>query len=124
MTKKVKKVVKKADKKAKTDKAFAEFGKKLKANKSAAKKTSTAKKSAKKSMAKILPVRNQDGTYHVQQAEKESVKVSPVVDSTGTVVMKSIDDVGETTRNPGTTMKPVVDKETGVLTMVPVDQVK
>jgi hypothetical protein len=106
MTKKVKKTAKKA------------------AKKSVAKKVPVAKKSAKKSMAKILPVRNQDGTYHVQQAEKESVKVSPVVDSTGTVVMRSVDDAGETTSNPGTIMKPVVDKETGVLTMVPADQVK
>jgi hypothetical protein len=123
MTKKVKKTAKKADKKAKTDKAFAEFGKKLKANKSV-KKAPVDKKIVKKPMAKILPMRNQDGTYHVQQAEKENVKVSPVVDSTGTVVMKSVDDVGETTNNPGTTIKAVVDKETGVLTMVPVDQVK
>ena len=93
MTKKVKKIAKKTAKKsikkpavrAKTDKAFAEFGKKLKTEK-------------QKSMAKILPVENQSGAYYIQQAEEQSkekqdIKVSPVVDSTGVVMMVPVDEI-------------------------------
>lgn len=47
----------------------------------------------------------------------KTVAVSAVTD--GVVTMKSIDDPGEATEGKPMKMVPTVDKETGVLTMVP-----
>jgi hypothetical protein len=101
MTKKVKKITKKNTKKVakvtpKTDKAFLEFAE-------------------KEGLLKKRPIK----IKRVSDPDSE-VQVEPVVDISGAVVMRSIDDPGEITKNKGTVLKPSIDKETGVLTMVPV----
>lgn len=96
MTKKVKKTAKKA---AKTDKAFTEFAEKAGL--------------LKKKPIKIKRVSS-------DTVSDPEVQVELVVDTSGVVVMRSVDDPGETTTNKGTVLKPSLDAETGVLTMVPV----
>lgn len=102
MTKNVKKTAKKTAKKAvaKTDQAFLEF----------AEKNALLKK-------KPLKIKRVSSSDVVSDPE---VQVEPVVDASGVVVMRSVDDPGETTNSKGTVLKPSLDKETGVLTMVPV----
>lgn len=64
------------------------------------------KKSAKKAAVKKVPV-------------KKTLVVKPVTDSTGVVTMKSVDDPGTATQAEVASVRPQLDKETGVITMVP-----
>jgi hypothetical protein len=72
----------------------------------------TAEKTSKKAPVKIKRISDATSDPEVQ--------VEPVVDTSGAVVMRSVDDPGETVKSKGTVLKPSIDKETGVLTMVPV----
>lgn len=65
-----------------------------------------AKKPAKKVSAK-------------KPAPPKAVAVKAVTDSTGVVTMKSVDDPGTASEGQPASVKPYLDKETGVLTMVP-----
>lgn len=99
VTKKVsKKVVKKPAKKAVTKKT-AKLAKVVK---------KPAKKPAKKAPAK--------------KPAKKDVAVKAVADSTGVVTVRSVDDPGSATSAPAAVVKPSLDPETGVVTMVPSDE--
>lgn len=75
----------------------------------------SSKKTIKKSPIKIKRISD----------DIQEVQIEPVVDSTGTVVMRSIDDHNEITNNSkGIVLKPTIDKDTGVLTMVPLQDTK
>ena len=71
-----------------------------------------AKKTAKKSPAKKTAVK---------KTPPKPVVVAPVTDSTGVVIMKSVDDPGTASEGKAMKLKPTLDKETGVITMVPVE---
>jgi len=93
--------------------------------KTAIKKTS-AKKSAKKPAVKKAKVLKLKTKPVVKKAAKkvapEALAVLPVTDSTGVVTMKSVDDPGVASEGKVMKLKPTLDKETGVLTMVPVEE--
>lgn len=97
-----KKSAKKAAKKP-AKKAAAKATKAAKSKVKATKKTS-AKKPAKKAAKKAAP---------------KPVAVQPVTDSTGVVTMKSVDDPGSVSQGDAASVEPSLDKETGVVTMVP-----
>lgn len=81
-----------------------------KAPKSAKSKVkASAKRSAKKPAKKTAP----------KKAAPKAVAVQPVTDSTGVVTMKSVDDPGSASQGEPASVKPSLDKETGVITMVP-----
>lgn len=52
-------------------------------------------------------------------ADKKTVTVKAVTDSTGVVTMKSVDDPGTASEGKAASVKATVDKETGVVVMVP-----
>jgi hypothetical protein len=81
----------------------------------AAKKNKKVNRVAKK-VARILPVRNEDGTWHV--------KNTPVVNTDGAVIMNPPIESTDQKDEKSTTLKPSLDKETGVLVMVPVTEDK
>lgn len=95
-------VAKKASKKA-TKKAVKKPAKKAVVKKKAVK---AVKKPVKKVSAKKAPA-------------KKTVAVRAVTDSTGVVTMKSVDDPGAVDAGKAASLKPTLDKETGVVTMVP-----
>jgi hypothetical protein len=70
------------------------------------------KKAVKKSTAKKTPVKKDPPA---------PVVVAPVTDSTGVVTMKAVDDPGTLSEGKPMKLKPTLDKETGVITMVPVE---
>ena len=82
------------------------------ATKKAAGKKSSKKTAAKKPAKKVTK-------KSVKKSSKKAVAVKPVTDSTGVVTMKSVDDPGTATQDKGVSVQPKLDKETGVLTMVP-----
>jgi len=99
-------------------------------------KKKAVKKSAKKPAKKVAPKAAKAAKSKVKASAKRSAKkpakkapakktapkpvvVQPVTDSTGVVTMKSVDDPGQATEGQAATVKPQLDKETGVLTMVP-----
>lgn len=47
------------------------------------------------------------------------VAVKPITDSTGVVTLKSVDDPGTATEGKAASLSAILDKETGVVTMVP-----
>jgi hypothetical protein len=96
--KSAKKVAKKPAKKP-AKKAAVKASKVVKSKVKAGKRN-TAKKPAKKAAPKLVPVK-------------------PVTDTTGVVTMKSVDDVGSASQGDPVSVKPSLDKETGVITMVP-----
>jgi len=79
-------------------------------------KKKAVKKAAKKQVKKVAAKKTSK-----KSAAKKAVVVRPVTDSTGVVTMKSVDDPGTASVGKATSLKPTVDKETGVLTMVPED---
>jgi hypothetical protein len=81
--------------------------KKKAAKKAAVKKA--VKKPAKKPVKKVT----------AKKTAPEPKVVQAVTDSTGVVTMKSVDDPGTATSGEEASVKPSVDKDTGVLTMVP-----
>ena len=88
-----------------TKKVFKKAVKKA-AKKSAVKKSSSKKSASKKPAKKAVP---------------KAVAVKAVTDSTGVVIMKSVDDPGTASSGKAATLKPTLDKETGALIMVPED---
>ena len=98
-----KKTAKKAAKKP-AKKAAVKASKVVKSKVKAGKKTS-AKKPAKKAASK--------------KAAPKQVAVQPVTDTTGVVTMKSVDDPGVASQGDPASVKPSLDKDTGVITMVP-----
>lgn len=95
----------------KTKKAVTKPAKKA-PKKAAAKKTTKkldVKKTSKKTPKKVSKPR-----------AKKTVAVKPVIDSTGVVTLKSVDDAGDSSQSEGGRVEPAVDKDTGVVTMVPV----
>jgi hypothetical protein len=85
-------------------------------------KKKAAKKAAKKQVKKVAAKKAVKKTAKkpvVKKASKKTVAVKAVTDSTGVVTMKSVDDPGTASTGKVATLKPTVDKETGVLTMVP-----
>ena len=91
----------------------------LQENQMKTKKVKSASKKTAKKMVKKLPVKIKRVSKTMPNQNKKEVQVIPVTDSTGVVVMRSVDDPGETTKNKVTVLKPRLDKETGVVTMVP-----
>jgi hypothetical protein len=99
------------------------------AKKKSAKKA--AKKSAKKPVkkaavkaskvvkSKAKPAKKTSAKKPVKKAAPKVVSVQPVTDTTGVVTMKSVDDAGAASQGDATTVKPALDKETGVIVMVP-----
>lgn len=81
----------------------------------ASKKTS-AKKSAAKTSKVAKPKKKA-----VAKKPAKTVAVQAVTES-GVVTMKSVDDPGEASEGNAIVVKPVFDKETGVITMVPVEE--
>ncbi len=83
-----------------------------------------AKKPAKKAAVKATKVVKSKVKAGKKTSAKKSVKataktVQPVTDSTGVVTLKSVDDPGTATQGDPISVKPSLDKETGVITMVP-----
>jgi hypothetical protein len=76
-------------------------------------KKPAAKKAVKKPLAK-KPVK--------KAATKKVVSVKPITDSTGVVIMKSVDSVEEEAETKSAKVKAHLDKDTGVLTMVYEDE--
>lgn len=74
----------------------------------------TKKKPAKKTAAKKISSKKKD-------TDNKTVTAKPSTDSTGVVVMRSVDDPGETTEGQAITVRPVFDKETGSIIMTPVE---
>jgi hypothetical protein len=83
-------------------------------------------KKTKKTSKKIATFKKSPLKIKRISDDTQEVQIEPVIDSTGTVVMRSVDDHNEITTNnsKGTVLKPTLDKETGVLTMVPVQDTK
>lgn len=75
-----------------------------------------AKKTVNKKIARILPARNEDDTWHV--------KNTPVVNNDGAVIMNPAVVPSEKETNQGTVVRPTLDKDTGVLVMKPVEDDK
>jgi hypothetical protein len=69
--------------------------------------------------AKKKTVKKSQSKKSDKKSNSENVTIKPVTDSTGVVVMKSVDDPGEVSDNEGVKLKAHVDKDTGVITMVP-----
>lgn len=91
-------------------KAVKKTAKKSAVKKAAKKPVKAVKKPAKKAAVKKAPAK---------KVAPKLVAVQPVTDSTGVVTMKSVDDPGQATEGQAASVKPQLDKETGVLTMVP-----
>jgi hypothetical protein len=105
-TAKVKKATKKLAGIKPSKKALA---KKAPAKKAPAKKAKKAPAKAAKPVLKPVVKRVAD--------KKEVITACPVIDETGVVVMKSVDDNDAADDNHGVVMKPFIDN--GVLTLVP-----
>jgi len=82
-------------------------------------KKKTAKTSAKKPAVKASKVAESKKEMVAQEPAK-TIAVQAVTES-GVVTMKSVDDPGTATEGDAITVKAVYDKETGVITMVPVE---
>jgi hypothetical protein len=89
-----------------------------------------AKKSAKKAVKKApakkavkavkKPVKKPTKKVSAKKpAPPKAVVIRPITDSTGVVTMKSVDDPGTASEGQPASVKPYLDKETGVLIMVP-----
>lgn len=94
---------------------------KKKAVKKSAKKPAkkVVKKAAKVAKSKVKAPAKRSAKKPAKKAAPKPVAVQPVTDSTGVVTMKSVDDPGQVSEGQAATVKPQLDKETGVLTMVP-----
>lgn len=97
-----------------TKKATAKKPAKKPVKKPAAKKTAKAKKPAVKKTAKKPAAK--------KPVSKKTLNVKVVTDSKGSVTVRSVDEPGPTTEGVVVSVKPSLDKETGVLTMVPDQQ--
>lgn len=75
-------------------------------------KKKTTAKTGKKSAAKSTK------SQAKVAVEKPTVAVQPVTNS-GVVTMKPVEDEGAATEGNSVSVKPSLDKETGVITMVP-----
>jgi hypothetical protein len=75
------------------------------------------KKATVKQSKKVSPKKRA-----VKKVAAKSVAVSPVLDSTGTVVMRAVDDPEEVVDEAKPALlKPTLDKATGAIIMVPVE---
>lgn len=89
-----------------------------KAAKKPVKKTAkSAKKVNNKLPVKKIPVKK----VAPKKAAPKVVAIKAVTDSTGVVTMKSVDDPGVATTGKAASLKPKLDVDTGVLTMVTED---
>lgn len=77
-----------------------------------------AKKSAKKPVKKAAKTAKSKSKVTKKTSAKKTVAVKPVTTS-GVVTMTSVEDPGEATEGSAATVLPSLDKETGVITMVP-----
>ena len=87
-------------------------------------KKSTTKKSSKKDkVIEMTPIVSDDFIKAIAKMkadkEKKNVKVSPTIDTSGAVIMKSVDDPGETSTGKVVKVTPHLDTDTGVVTMIP-----
>jgi Flp pilus assembly protein TadG len=94
---------------------------KKKSAKKAAKKPAkkAAAKATKAAKSKVKATKKTSAKKPAKKAAPKPVVVQPVTDTTGTVTMKPVDDPGTATQGDPASVKPSLDKETGVITMVP-----
>lgn len=79
----------------------------------------TVKKMMKKVSKKVVKAAKKPVKKAVTKKKTKVVAAKAVTDSTGVVTMKSVDDPGTATENKGAAMKATLNKETGIVTMVP-----
>lgn len=94
---------------------------KKKAAKRSAKKPAkkAAVKASKSPKSKVKAPAKRSAKKPAKKPAAKAVAVQPVTDSTGVVIMKSVDDPGSASQGDPASVKPSLDKETGVITMVP-----
>jgi len=85
-------------------------------------KKASVKKSVKKTAKKVATKPIKKVAAPKQSASPEQIVVKPVTDTTGVVTMRSIDEADESEKESDTKVVAVLDKETGVITMVTKDR--